>query len=296
MKTEENDFYMTLALVIICTVGLVGNVITLLILKKNKNYLAVNNSRLHIGHLALLDLGFSIINSISALGYIDKNIVVGTIFCNVIARITTIQVPLTFLTHSVIAVHRLQSLLSFGNHSQRHLGFLYKWQSVAAIWISSIIISCFLNIDKVIGSIVYKSAIGTCGGTGSIKQTVLTLISMVCIISIFICYTQIYRLVKSRNRQIRDQIEAIDAADHILKRRIAKTTKMLCIIFGSFVACNIPFIAVISLRRSISIDLMWQRVSYLLIVGNYSNNFFVYGLMDKEYRAKVSEIFTCKRA
>ena len=236
MKTEENDFYLTLALVIICTVGLVGNVITLLILKKNKNYLAMNNSRLHIGHLAFLDLGFSIINSLSALGYIDKNIVVGTIFCNVIARITTIQVPLTFLTHSVIAVHRLQSLRSFGNRNQRHLEFLYKWQSIAAIWISSIIVSCLLNIDGVIGSIVYQSTIGTCDGTGSINQTVLTLISMVCMICIFTCYTQIYRLVKSRNRQIRDQIDAIDAADHILKRRMTKTTKMLCIIFGSFVS------------------------------------------------------------
>ena len=262
MKTEENDVYLTLATVIMCTVGIVGNFITLLILIKNQNYLAINNSRLRIGHLALLDLGFSILNSFSALGYIDEKIVVGTIFCSVMARITTIQVPLTFVTHAVIAAHRLQSLRSFGNHNnQRHAGFLYKWQSVAAIWVSSIIISCLLNIDEVIGSIVYQPTIGTCNGTGSIMQTIFTLILMVCIVSVFISYVQIYKLVKSRNRQIRDKIEAADtAAQRILKRRMTKTTKMLCIIFGSFVASNVPFIAVVNLNGSVSIDLLWQRV------------------------------------
>ena len=278
------------AVMLISTVGIVGNIITLIILKKNKNYLIINNSRLHIGHLAFLDLCFSVTNAFSGLGFIDREIMTGTFLCDFYARLTTVQVPSTCLTHANIALHRLQSLQAFGSNNQQRLGFLHRWHSIAAIWISSIIISCFLNINKVFAPISFSSSYGTCDGTGTIFGVILTCVFTLSDIVVLVSYIQIYRLVKINNRQIRDQIKGTDATERMFKRREAKITKMLFIISGSLLVTNVSFVVIANLNNVYRINLIWNKISYLLLLTNYANNFFIYGLMDKKFRAQIKSL------
>ena len=52
METKESDVFIFSITSFICIVGIAGNMIILIIRKKNKRYLALNKSQLHIGHLA----------------------------------------------------------------------------------------------------------------------------------------------------------------------------------------------------------------------------------------------------
>ena len=290
MESEEKDIYMSSAIMLICFVGIVGNTITLLVLKKNKNFMAINNSRLHIGHLAFLNLVFSIANAVSGFGFIDKKIIIETFLCTFIARATTIQIPLTYLTYAIIAIHRLESLKASGGPQQERLGFIYRWHSIAAIWISSVIISCFININKVIGPIVYHPSLGSCGGTGPIMTGIMASASILGTTVVLISYVKIFRLVKLNNLQIRNRIESTDATERVLGKRMAKITKMLFIIFVSQVVSNIPFTVVSILKKRFIINSIWQSVTFLIIFTNHANNFFIYGLLDKEFRAQVKNL------
>ena len=117
---------------------------------------------------------------------------------------------------------------------------------------------------------------------------------MTSMIIVLTSYLRIYRLVKSANRQIGEQTEATDAGERVLKHRLKKITKMLFIIFTTLLTCNIPFIVVDNLSEKFNISLVWQRITFLILTINYANNFFIYGLIDGEYRKQLKKLFKCK--
>ena len=294
MDSEENDIYLGATFVLVSIIGIVGNVITLLILKRDDDFRAMNNSRLTMGNLAVIDLLFSTGAMISAIGYIDKQITSNTFVCKITSRIVTIQVPLTYTSHALLALHRLQSLKAFGGHQQARPGFLSSWKSVVTVWIISLIFACLLNIKQIHGSIKYYPQRGQCEASGWLTGTIYGFIAMTSMIIVFTSYLRIYRLVKSANRQIREQTEATDAGERVLKHRLKKITKVLFVIFTVLLACNIPYIAVDSLSEKFHISLVWQRITFLILMTNYANNFFIYDLMDGEYRKQLKKLFKCK--
>ena len=293
MNSEENDIYLGVCLILVSIIGVAGNVITLLILRRDDNFRAMNNSRLSIGNLAVIDLIFSVRAVLSGIGFIDKEITATNLMCKITSRIVTLQVPLTYTSHALLALHRWQSLKAFGGHQQAHQGFLSGWKSIVTVWVISILCACLLNIQQIHGLTKYFPQRGTCGGTGSLMSTILTFIVITSMITVFTSYVQIYRLVKSGNREIREQIEGTDMSERILKHRMVKITKMLFIIFTSFLTCNIPFIVVSSVSEKFHISLVWQRITFIILITNYANNFFIYGLMDREYRKQFKNIFKC---
>ena len=290
MESVENDVYSATAFILLGIVGIVGNVITLFILNRDDNFLATNNSRLSIGNLAIIDLFFSVNTSLIGIGYIDKKITSNTVYCNIYVRVLALQIPLTYLSHALLAVHRWKTLKSFQSHNQARPGFLSRWHSAAAVWITSIITAAILNTSQVMGRVTYRPHRGTCGSTSTVWHSIMTYIVAICIVTVFTSYIQIYKLVRSQNRQIRVQMESTDAAELVLKKRMVKITKMLFIIFTTLLMCNIPYIAVTSLREKLQIDLVWQRIALFVLTTNYANNFFIYGLMDKSYRAQVKNL------
>ena len=110
MESEENDIYLGIAVMLVSIIGIVGNVITLLILKRDEDFRAMNNSRLHIGNLAVIDLIWSIRAIWRGIGFIDRKIAADTFLCQITSRIGTIHIPLTYTSHAVLALHRWQSL------------------------------------------------------------------------------------------------------------------------------------------------------------------------------------------
>ena len=291
MECGENDVYTGVAFILVSVVGVVGNLITLLILRKDDGFRAMNNARLPIGNLAAVDLLLSIRAVLYGIGIIDSKITAETTFCKVTAHITTATVPLTFLSHVLVAVHRWKTIKSFGSHHKDGPGFFSRWYSIAATWVINLIFSSVLNIPKVMGPITFQAHRGTCGGSGSLLSTIMSFFTIICIVIVFTSYFQIYRLVRSRNRQIRDQMETTDLNERVLKKRALKITKMTFIIFATLMASNIPYTVVVNLRN---VSVIWKRITFLVLVTNYANNFFLYGLMDPEFRAKVKDLFKCK--
>ena len=291
MESEENDFYSGTAFILISVIGVVGNVITLFILMRDENFLASNNSRLSVGNLALVDVLFSVYNSFIGMRYLDKKIGSSTLYCNIYVRVLTVQTPLTYLSHAFLALHRWQTLKCFGSQRQR---FLSRWYSIAVLWMISITIAGILNMKQVMGGITFDPQYGTCSSISAIMHIILAFVAMICIVIVLVSYIKIYWLVKFQNRQIREQMESTDAADLALKNRMVKITKMLFIIFTVLLVSNVPYIVVASLKGGLHIHSIWQRITLLIVSANYANNFFLYGLMDRNYRVRVKNLIMCK--
>ena len=87
MAAEENDVYIIgVVYRFVSVVGVVGNLITLLILKTNKSFLVINDTRLPIGNLAVVDLIFSIGTLLSGIDFNDEKITASNLACNIIPR------------------------------------------------------------------------------------------------------------------------------------------------------------------------------------------------------------------
>ena len=82
MESEESDIYIAVAFILVILVGAVGNFITLVVLKKDNNFIAMNNARLPIGNLAVVDLFLSVIRIVYAVGIIDKKRTAHPIVCS----------------------------------------------------------------------------------------------------------------------------------------------------------------------------------------------------------------------
>ena len=233
-------------------------------------------------------------NSFIGMRYLDKKIGSSTLYCNIYVRVLTVQTPLTYLSHAFLALHRWETLKCFGSQHQRRTGFLSRWYSIAVLWMISVIIAGILNITQVIGHITFNPQYGTCSSTSIIMHNILTFVAMMCIVTVLVSYIKIYRLVKFQNRQIRDQMESTDAAELALKNRMVKITKMLFTIFTILLVSNVPYIMVSSLREKLHIHSIWQSITLLILSANYANNFFLYGLMDRNYRVRVKNLIMCK--
>ena len=292
--SEENDVYSGTAFILISVIGVAGNAITLFILMKDEDFLASNNSRLSIGNLALVDILFSVYNSFIGMRYLDKKVGSSTLYCNIYVRVLTVQTPLTYLSHALLALHRWQTLNCFRRQRQKRTGFLSRWYSIAVIWMISITIAGILNMKQVMGAITFDHQYGTCSSMSSIMHSILAFVAMICIVIVLVSYIKIYRLVKVQNRQIRDQMESTDATELALKNRVVKITKMLFIIFTVLLVSNVPYMVVASLKEELHINSIWQRITLLIVSANYANNFFLYGLMDRNYRARVKNFIMCK--
>ena len=126
------------------------------------------------------------------------------------------------------------------------------------------ILFSILNIPQVMGPIKFQPAHGVCFPTGSLFYLINSFIVMVCITITFVSYTQIYRYVRSQNRQIRDQIEITDLNEQVLKKRALKITKMMFIIFSTQLICTIPYTMIANLRKRFQISVLWQRIALLV--------------------------------
>ena len=162
------------------------------------------------------------------------------------------------------------------------------------VWIISMMFTCILNIKQVYGPTRYFPQRGTCSGTGLLMSNIVRFVIIAGIVIVFISYIQIYRLLKSGNQHVRDQVERTDVGERVLKQRMVKITKMLFIIFTSLFACNIPFVIVAALGTKFGINLVWQRITLLILLTNCANNFFIYGVMDEEYREQLKSLIKSK--
>ena len=124
MESKENDNYNGIPFILASITGISGNVITLLFLERDNNFLAMNNSRLNIGNLAVIDLIFSIRTLLIGIGLFDMKMHTNALGCDIILRSLTLQRPLTYLSHALIALHRLQALKSLGSQLQAQQRFL----------------------------------------------------------------------------------------------------------------------------------------------------------------------------
>ena len=294
MESQENDIYTGVAFSLVSVVGVIGNIITLLILRKDNNFRAMNNARLPIGNLAVVDLFLSLKATSHGIGIIDKKITADTIICKITAHLDTVVIPMTYLSHALVALHRWKTLQSLGSRNIKGARFLSKWHSIAVTWLICLILSSILNIPQVMGPIEYKLNAGTCKGTGTSYHRLMAFNILTCTIVVLTSYIQIYRLVRSQNRQIRDQIETTDSNQRVLKQRALKITKMLFIIFTAMIICTVPHIIIVNLREKVHISVLLQRIVFLVVTSNNANNFFIYGLMDPEYRTQVKNLFKCK--
>ena len=294
MESGESDIYIGVAFILVSLVGAVGSLITLVILKKDDNFRAMNNARLPIGNLAFVDLFLSVINIMYAIGIIDKKTTAHPIVCKITAHLSTLIIPMMQTSYALVALHRWKTLKSYKGYNGDGLVFLARWQSVAATWIICLMLFSISNIPQVMGPIRYQPAHGVCLPTGLLIYIRNAFIIMVCIIITFTSYIKIYRFVKSQNRQIRDHIETTDLNERVLKKRDLKLTKMLFIIFSTLLFCTIPFTIIANLRERLHISVLWQRIALLVVQTNHANNFFIYGLMDQEFRTQVKSLFRCK--
>ena len=287
---SENNPYLGSLVILLSVISFIGNLLTLLLLYKNRDFWLENNARLFIGHLAVLDLIHSFFIYVPGHGLVDKNFTSREAMCKLVAYGTLFLSPLYYGSLALLSVNRYQAIKASGN---RH-GPFYKcftaWYSIIALWLVAFTLAVVIYFGN-LGVPVYYPSQASCYLNGLPVIILLASFGLIQYGIIIFSYIQIFLLIRSQNRQIMPQMVINNNAQRMLRKRMRKTAKMAFVVTLTLFITNIPF-AVASVLYHLKVSgLVWSRVAFVIYLTNFANNFVFYGVMDKAYREKVKQIF-----
>ena len=294
MAAKEDEFYLIFGVlfILIAALGVSGNVITLILIKKNESFRDTSNGRLFLGNLAVADLLNSILAMFSGLGYISKDIIMDghVILCYSAAYSRRFLPYLAIFALTLLTINRYCITLYY-KKTGRFFRRKSSWMYVISSWLLLFLPFLGLPFLDTNTTPTFQNDRGLCNVTLEPISSVNIYLGSLCIFSLCYFNTRIYLRVKRHNRSVRDK-NLIIHFEYIEKNK--KVAKIVLVMFISYVICYLPvIIRGIFLSAKVHAGPLWSPLAFLFYNINYINNFFIYGVMDKTYRRKLKKLL-CK--
>ena len=286
-------------LILISVFGITGNTLTLTLVKKTKTFRKINQARIILGNLALVDLLNSALGLISGMGYINKSILMsGNMeLCYITAYATTILPYLSIFALTLFIINRHYTTV-YQKEAKRLFSSSKTWLYIIIIW-GFLMLMTFIEILLSSGiNPVFRTEQGSCkheyNASRSAKSRpnwyfpLVGSLSLICSLLMFYLNARICITIRKHNKRIRDQDVIEDA---VFVERNRKITQITLVIFVCYIICYTPIVihSLLSLKKNLT-QFSYSFV-YLFYNINYVNNVFIYGAMDKVYRRNVKRIF-----
>ena len=300
MNVQEEDRYPVIGglIIFISSFGVAGNVITLILMKKNQTFRDVKSqARLFLGNLAAVDLLNSILALLSGLGYINKDMIMRDhqILCYLTGYARNILPYIAVCSMTLLTANRYYTTISV-ERAEQWFQRKQAWICIICTWISLLLPSFVVVVVKSNVKAVFKAENGLCAidipSMRYIRYINVSLCTL-CLLYMIFMNSRIWLFIRRYNRRIRDT-KVINKL--LCNGRNKKITVIVSVIFISHIICYLPLM-VTSILKSAGFLIertFWRPLAYFFYDVNHVNNVFIYGIMDKVYRTNVKRLF-CSR-
>ena len=286
--TEEASPYLGVTYFVLCLVGIFGNSLTLFILITRPTFKNRNQIRLFFGNLAVADLASCSLWLIVALGYIDRKIADSNIICIFSAVSRRPVQTITVLSLTLLCINRYYFIVK-ENKAEVVFSKSRSLMYVTGIWIFSCLSTSlpFLWGGKILS---YSHTVGACTYNDNVSILISATVSTSCIFTIMYCNLKTWYTVKRHNRSLVDANVITASTSRV---RNAKLARIVFFISFLFIITYSPTLVLFIIKRGAKKDMpaFWSRFLFTGYVFNFSNNVFVYSVMDIDYRNEIKRFF-----
>ena len=282
----NNHLVLGVATQIVCFTGILGNLVTLLMITKRKIFANRQNAHVFLGNLALVDLIACLFSIPMGITHFDPKTERNEFFCVVKILTNTTVRPLALLSLILLTLNRYYVVTKINDW--KAFDKKRSWLYVIGIWCLPI---SFMVIIVSSFGVSYKS---TVTGACSLWNALLKRANMLGIIWVFLsmgiiayCNVRIWIHVRNHNKRISNQ-DIIQ--EDVVKARNIKLAKMVSAIFLSYIIVFIIPMIIITFIATGTCAYILTQTGLILFTVNYANNFFIFVVADKRFRDEVTNI------
>ncbi|XP_076314320.1 G-protein coupled receptor moody-like [Tachypleus tridentatus] len=290
-------YFATCLIIFFGIVGLCGNLLTIVALVKSSQ-IRGSTTAAFIVSLSVVDFLYYIISlPFTASDYILQRWIYGDVLCVFYPFMQYFTCGLSLLSVTAISINRYVLIAH-----QNLYNNIYNKQGTAAIiigyWLFAFIILFPTLIGKW-GRFGYDEKIFTCTilevDGRSAKSFVFGLAFFIPCVAIVICYARIFWVVRKSSRRMKmhsnlNITEDTKGSDAKKREQEWRMTKMVLIIFCTFLICNLP-ITIVKVTDKQNNCLILQVFVSILVYANSSINPIIYVVINKQYRQAYINLF-----
>ncbi|XP_021951462.1 G-protein coupled receptor moody [Folsomia candida] len=273
------------SIVIVIIVGILGNALTIIALSRCQR--VRNVATAFIISLCVADFLFCLlVLPFSASNFIHRDWIHGSMLCTLFPLMRYGNLGVSLLSITMITINRYMMITSHKLYSR-----IYKPVGIGCMIAFCWVFSFLMQLPTLLGvwgKFGYDKRLKTCtiieGDNKISSKTALFLTAFVipCTIIVF-CYARIFWTVhKSENRMRRHSARS-DVRETRNRKNEWRITKMVLVIFISFVACYLPITIVKVADKCVNYPVT-HVVGYVLVYMSACVNPIIYVFMNKQYR------------
>ena len=284
---ENNYPALGAATQIVCFTGILGNLITLLIITKRKIFASEQNAHIFLGNLALVDLIACLLSIPMGISHFDSKTERTEFYCGSKILKNTIIRPLALLSLILLTINRYYVLTK--RNAWKVFNKKRSWWYVIGIWCLAISFMVFMvSLFAVLSKSNITGACSlwdTCLQKGNKIGMIMVILSMG---TIAYCNVRIWIHVRNHNKRISNQ--RVISKD-VLRARNIKLAKIICAIFLSYIIVFIIPMIIITLTATKESAYVLCQIGLILFTATYANNFFIFVVADKRFRLEIKKTF-----
>ena len=285
-KTDADNIqnpFIGFAIIFTSFISFCGNSVILIVTKKNKVFKERNQTRLFIANLAFVNLMSTINSFIQGAGYIRKNYVDQGFICYYSAYTLQHFRYLSVLSVTLLTINRYYAVVKTGRAEgvfDTYSSWCYILGAHAWSGIANGLLIYVNNTPR------YHKKFGMCTICGnllrSLNISVNNLFVTPGIFIVFYCNIAMWRFVRRHNHEAK----RLGVTKAVLQQRNWRVTRMISIIVVSFALCWVTSVIIMMTIKTLTVE----RLLRLIFNINFASNFFVYALMDQEFRKNVERL------
>ncbi|CAL8123691.1 unnamed protein product [Orchesella dallaii] len=272
-------------------VGLLGNALTIVALLKCQR--VRNIAAAFIISLCVADFLFCLlVLPFSASNFIHRDWVHGDLLCTIFPLMRYGNLGVSLLSIAMISINRYMMITSHTLYTK-----VYKPLGIGLMigfcWAFSFLMQ-LPTLLGVWGRFGYDSRLKTCTiietENGISSKTALFIIAFVipCSVIIF-CYAKIFWTVRKSENRMRRHSARSDIREAKTRKNEWRITKMVLVIFISFLACYLPITIVKTADKCVNYPVT-HVVGYVLVYLSACVNPIIYVFMNKQYRMAMKAV------
>ena len=294
-SAEEHQLVPGVLMILMSSIGITGNILTIILVKNNQTFRYVNQARLFLGNLATVDFLNSIIGLLSGLGYINRSILMSDHkeLCYLTAYALMVFPYLAILSMTLLTFNRYFTTVHYSK-AERLFHGRKTWLFILAIWALLLLIACIHVLMNSGTEPEFRLEQGLCTTAANINSksrwffTLVGSLSSICLILMLYFNVKMCIIIHKHNRRIRNQNAMRES---VVVDRNRKMTQITIVIFVCYMICYTPVTIYSAFSHTDSQRKISFPIVFLLQYINYVNNVFIYGAMDKNYRRNVRRLF-----
>ena len=297
MVTYQSNPYLGGMFVLLFPIIFFGNLITLLILYRNRCFRQAPGTRVSLANLALIDFLHSITCLTTGINYITgQTPKTSDIGCKIGGSMRCVLTYLSVFSLMIIMINRYSVVVKGNRSNSRNVRFMSKLY-IGSSWLLSFILLIIYSVTAPAGSSVkYYVMDGDCNVV--LPDTIFAIHAILVLIPLFsviiFCYVQILRKVREQGRQI----ASTDILQSSVKQTERKLAKIALMVLTLFFLSHLPVViiyVIFQFALGYNVNVFWTRLSYFVFYTNFANNIIIYCLMDKQYRNALNDLSKCSK-